>query len=379
MISRSEDKKFMSLAINLARKNLGQTAPNPVVGAVLVKNGEIISTGITQAEGRPHAERVAVQKVANQEQIRFSTLYSTLEPCCHHGQTPPCTELIIASGISRVVVANSDPDLRVNHQGIAKLKSAGIEVVEGFMHDEAKFLNRGFFCAKTKNRAFVTLKIATSLDGKIATKSGDSRWISNETSRKFAHILRSQHEAIMVAAGTVRADNPRLDCRILGLETHSPARIILSFGGNFSFSEQVFLRNFASCAEFNRQIILFTSASNQDSPALKNWLRLNPKNQAIFFDGKSSSENYLNYVFTKISQLGINSVLVEGGSSLATQILSADLVDELIWIRSQKIIGNDGLPAIAALGVEKIEQIKNKFSSRYSYDFDDDLIEILSK
>lgn len=313
------DNRLMSYALNLAQKNLGKTAPNPVVGCVIVCDEKIISSGVTGFGGRPHAEKIAIDKISDKKILEKSTIYVTLEPCSHFGQTSPCVDEIIKYKFKKVVIAAQDPDLRVNGNGIIKLHEAGIDVVCGVLEKEAREINRGFFTAKKLGRPFVTLKLATSLDGKIATKNFDSKWITGEKARNFAHLLRAKNDAILVGNNTFKKDNPRLDCRLPGLEEFSPKIIILShqnFSGN------------------------------------------------------------LEDILSKICADGVNSLLVEGGQNVATQFLQKNLVDELIWIRSPKIIGDDGISAIGKMGFEKISEVLNNFKRREIRELDEDLAEI---
>ena len=329
-----QDQKYIGFALNLAKKNIGLTCYNPIVGAVLVKNETIISVGITGENGVPHSESIAILKAGNK--AVGSTLYVTLEPCCHFGKTPPCTDLIIKSKISRVVVATKDPDLRMNGLGIKKLQEAGIEVVVGVLENEAKKLNRGFFSVKAKKRPFVTLKFATSLDGKIATKNGDSKWITYEKSRQYAHYLRAKNDAILVGANTVRNDNPMLNCRILGLEKYSPKRIILSS---------------ALDIDLNHRII-------QTAKQITTYIATNNPNTQKFVDLGIAIINFssLEDLLSKLANIGINNLLIEGGGNVATQFIKANLIDKLIWIQSTKIIGNDGIAGIGDLGITEIFQ-----------------------
>ncbi len=338
------DKKFMSYALNLARKNLGITAPNPVVGCVLVSDKKIISSGVTAKNGRPHAEKIAIEKVFNKSLLQGATAYVTLEPCAHFGQTSPCVDEIIKYKFARVVIATRDPDLRVNGNSIAKLKSAGIAVEVGVLEDEAREINRGFFSAKIRARPFVTLKIASSLDGKIATSSFDSKWITCEKSRQFGHILRAQNDAILIGAKTLRKDNPRLDCRIVGLEDFSPRIVILTRQNNFDEKLHIFQ---------------------------------NQKNQPIILSDERGID--LRSALKKLCESGINNLLIEGGAEVATQFLQQNLIDELVWFRSVKIIGNDGIAAISNCGFEKISQVIANFERKESRNIDEDIVEILRR
>ncbi len=329
----SSDQKFISYALNLAKKNLGLTAPNPVVGCVIVNNNIILATGVTAPNGRPHAEKIAIDKIANKEILKDCEIYVTLEPCFHFGQTNPCVDEIIKYKFKKVIISTTDPDKRVNGKSVKKLQEAGIEVVCGILEEEAKKINRGFFKARKTGLPFVTLKLATSLDGKIATKNFQSKWITNEKSRLFAHHLRAVNDAILVGANTIKQDNPSLDCRIVGLENFSPKKIIITKNSEFSGKEKIFQ---------NGEVII-----------------LKP-------------DNLLEALKT-LCQSGINSVLVEGGKSIATQFLQQNLVDELVWIKSGKIIGDDGIAAIGELGLTGVPE-GLKFVERL--EFDGDVVEI---
>ncbi len=327
------EQKFISYALNLAKKNLGLTAPNPVVGCVIVKNNIILATGVTAKNGRPHAEKIAIDKISDKKILQDSEIYITLEPCYHFGQTPPCVDEIIKYKFKKVVIATVDPDERVNGKAIQKLREAAIDVLCGVLEEEAKKINRGFFKAKKTGLPFVTLKLATSLDGKIATKNFQSKWITNEKSRQFAHHLRAINDAILVGANTIKQDDPSLDCRIPGLENFSPKKIIIAKNSEFSGNEKIF--------------------ANGETIILK-------------------PDNLRESLKTLCTQ-GINSLLVEGGKQIATQFLQEKLVDELVWIRSGKIIGEDGIDAIGELG---LTEVPANFKLVEKLQFGDDVSEI---
>ncbi len=348
------DKKFISLALNLAKKNLGLTAPNPVVGCVIVKDGEIIATGVTAAGGRPHAETIAINKVADKKILAGATLFVTLEPCSHQGLTPACVDQIIAHKFARVVVAAIDPDSRVNGGGIAKLRAANIDVTCGVLEKESVEINRGFFKVRTLGLPFVTLKLATSLDGKIATKNFASKWITSEKARQFAHYLRAENDAILIGANTLRHDNPLLDCRLAGLSQHSPARIIIANEINFSCELQIF-----QTAKKIRTIIL-TSASKA-SQHEENIAKLKNLGVEIIFGAEKNGRIFLPSALQTICQSGFNSILIEGGKNLATQFLQENLVDELAWIQNKKIIGNDGIAAIGDFNLNSPDEALQGF------------------
>ena len=219
------DQDYLRRAIRLAMNGRGAVEPNPMVGCVIVKDGRVVGRGWTQPGGRPHAETEALRRAG--AAATGATAYVSLEPCSHHGRTPPCAEALIAAGIARVVAAGEDPDPRVSGSGLARLRQAGIAIETGLCAEEAAELNAGFLCRVTKGRPLVTLKLATSLDGRIATATGQSRWITGPAARERAHLLRATHDAVLVGTGTALADDPLLTCRLPGLEHRSPVRIAL--------------------------------------------------------------------------------------------------------------------------------------------------------
>lgn len=297
---------YMRYALSLARRNVGQTWPNPSVGAVIVKDGRIVGTGYTNRGGRPHAETEALAQAGNEAE--GADMYISLEPCAHQGKTPPCTDAIIKAGIKRCVIACTDPNPAARG-GIAKLRQAGIEIIENICKEEALGLNRGFFSLVEKKRPFIALKLATSQDGKIATASGESKWITGEHARMFGHKLRSQFDAIATGIGTALADDPLLTCRLPGLEDRSPVRIL--------FDRKNRLPDNSQLAKTANQVPLWKLSHNSISEAVQH-----------------------------IGDQGITRLLVEAGQTLSTAFLQSGLVDRIYWFRSQTIIGNDGLAAI---------------------------------
>ena len=257
-----------------------------------------------------------------------------------------------------------DDDERVNGEGIKKLREAGIDVICGVLEKEAREMNRGFFKTKTNGLPFVTLKLATSLDGKIATKNFDSKWISGEKARLFAHHLRSVNDAILVGAGTVRKDDPSLDCRLIGLEEFSPRRVIISNNLDFDLNAKIFQ---------NLKKIPTIILSNRHSAELEN---LGVK---IISCAEKNGKINLFDALKKLHAEGLNSLLIEGGQNIATQFLQENLVDELIWIRSKKIIGNDGIAAIGELNFSRISEVLNQFTRKEIKELDEDLAEIYQK
>ncbi|MCK5275514.1 MAG: bifunctional diaminohydroxyphosphoribosylaminopyrimidine deaminase/5-amino-6-(5-phosphoribosylamino)uracil reductase RibD, partial [Alphaproteobacteria bacterium] len=216
----------MRAALALAGRGLGRVWPNPAVGCVLVdRDGRVTGRGWTQPGGRPHAETEALARAGGA--AKGATAYVTLEPCVHHGQTPPCADALIEAGVARVIAATEDPDPRVKGGGLGRLRDAGIAVEAGLLREEAELLNAGYLMRQREGRPVVTLKLATTLDGRIATHAGESRWITGEAARARGHMMRARHDAIMVGIGTALADNPTLTCRLPGLEDRSPVRIVV--------------------------------------------------------------------------------------------------------------------------------------------------------
>ena len=325
----------MRLALALGRRGHGQVWPNPAVGCVIVNQGRIVGRGTTAAGGRPHAEVVALAQAG--EAARGATAYVTLEPCAHTGQTPPCAQALIAAKIARVVVACSDPDPRVNGGGLAMLEAAGISVTLGVRETEARTDHIGFLTRVTQDRPFVTLKLATTLDGRIATAMGESQWITGPEARRVVHAMRARHDAVLVGAGTLRADDPQLTVRGMGA-VRQPVRIIAS-------------RN----ASLPRDAGLFQTT---DLAAV--WLCHGPDADVSDFTAKGvvsvvcavdQAGLDLRAMMSAIAQKGITRVFSEGGSTLAAALLKAGLVDRLELFQAGKLIGADGLAASGPLGV----------------------------
>jgi diaminohydroxyphosphoribosylaminopyrimidine deaminase/5-amino-6-(5-phosphoribosylamino)uracil reductase len=319
----------MAAALSLAARNLGQTWPNPAVGCVIVDQaGHVVGRGFTQRGGRPHAETEALKMAG--ERAKGGTAYVTLEPCSHHGKTPPCAEALVAAGIKRCVAAIEDPDPRVSGGGLAKLKEAGIAIETGVLAAQARDLNIGFLTRVATGRPFVALKLATSLDGRIATKAGDSRWITGEAARAFGHRLRATHDAIAVGSGTILADDPELTCRIPGLEHRSPVRLVFDRRGRTPATAKVMTQHPPTWVIGERPV----------------------KNAAQFIEIKKNIEPA--DVLAKLGEAGLTRILVEGGAVLATALLKAGLIDRLYWFRAPIVIGGDGLPGIAPMDLDRL-------------------------
>ena len=336
----------MGAALALARRGLGQVAPNPAVGCVLVKDGRAVGRGWTQPGGRPHAETEALARAG--AAARGATAYVSLEPCAHHGETPPCAESLIAAGVARCVVALGDPDPRVAGQGLAKLRQAGIDVTEGVLAEQAAELNAGFLMRAAEGRPLVTLKLASSLDGRIATADGESRWITGEEARAHAHLLRAEHDAILVGGGTALADDPRLDVRLPGLEGRSPLRVVLDGSLRLPPGHDLV----AGAGE--RPTLLLTRPGHPRA-RLADYEAAGVELAEVETgpDGRLA----LAEVLSLLGGRGLTRLLVEGGGQVAAGLFRAGLVDRLVWYRAPKVIGGDGLAAVAGYGLARLADL----------------------
>jgi diaminohydroxyphosphoribosylaminopyrimidine deaminase / 5-amino-6-(5-phosphoribosylamino)uracil reductase len=339
----SADLAHMLTALSLARRGLGVVWPNPSVGCVLVKDGVVIGRGWTQPGGRPHGEAEALRRAG--DAAAGSTAYVSLEPCCHWGRTPPCADALVAAGVTRVVAAMQDPDPRVAGGGIARLRDAGISVETGMCAAEAAEVNAGFLLRLAKGRPLVTLKLATTLDGRIATASGESRWITGEAARARAHMLRATHDAVMVGSNTVLADDPLLTCRLAGLEERSPVRIVVD--GRLRVPETAKL-----VAEAQLVPTWFLTREGVD-PARRSRLAEHGVD-VIELPDKPVGRIDLGAGMAALGHRGLTRVLVEGGGELAAALLAADLVDRIAWVRAPAIIGGDGFAGVGPAGIASL-------------------------
>ena len=335
----------MAVALRLAARGLGQVWPNPAVGCVVVKGDRIIGRGWTQPGGRPHAEFEALTRAG--DEALGATAYITLEPCAHYGQTPPCTMALLHAGIRRAVIATGDPDPRVDGRGIEQLRQAGVEVTLGVAQDEAERLNAGFFLRVRAGRPLITLKLATSLDGRIATRTGASRWITGEEARQRAHHLRASHDAVLVGSGTALADDPELTCRLPGLEHRSPVRIVLDGRLRLPASSRL--------ARTARTVPTWVLTRADAEPRRR--AALERCGVEVLGVALAPDEHLdLRLALGVLAARGLTRVLVEGGSALAAALLRARLVDRLVWFQAPLLIGGDGLPAIGPLGADALAQ-----------------------
>ncbi|MBA4543088.1 MULTISPECIES: bifunctional diaminohydroxyphosphoribosylaminopyrimidine deaminase/5-amino-6-(5-phosphoribosylamino)uracil reductase RibD [Thermoactinomyces] len=332
---------WMKLAVNLARSAEGQTSPNPMVGAVAVKNGRMVGVGTHLRAGTPHAEVHALNMAG--EEAKGATLYVTLEPCNHFGRTPPCTEKIIEYGISKVVIGSLDPDPRVSGQGIARLREAGIEVVSGVLEQECLRMNEAYFHHRRTGKPFVALKMATTLDGKIATENGDSRWVTGEKARARVHDLRRRYDAILVGSGTVLADNPRLTVRLGGEAANHPLRVIVD--STLRTPPDALVTDVAEAPTW-----IFTT-ERKDPKAEK---RLSEKGVRVITAGRGPRVD-LDAMLAFLGEQGILSLLVEGGGEINASFLSGGHVQKVITFLAPKLLGGkDSRSAIAGSNPQRM-------------------------
>ena len=336
---------YMSVALSLGRRGLGKTWPNPSVGCVIVSAGLVVGRGVTGNGGRPHAETQALKQAG--DLAKGATVFVTLEPCSHQGQTASCAKALIEAGVGHVVVAIKDDNPRVNGSGLQMLRSAGIKVTTGVLSEQATYDHYGFILKTNEGRPKVTLKLAVSLDGRIATRIGDSQWITNDRSREVVHLQRASHDAIMVGAGTVRKDNPRLTVRSIA-RSANPVRVLISDKINLPQDSRLF-------ASTNSHPTWLVHGADAEEEIKQVWTDAGAK----LLETKSSSGNIsIKSALKKLASEGLTSVYCEGGSKLAACLLSNNLVDELIIFTAGVIIGDDGLPTIASLGVNKLKDAK---------------------
>ena len=331
-----DDAFYINRTIRLAEKARGLTSPNPMVGAVIVKNGQIISEDFHRKPGTPHAEALALEKAGRE--ARNSTLYVSLEPCCHtEKRTPPCTKALINAGIKKVIIAMKDPNPKVSGKGIIELQKAGIEVISGILENKAQQLNESYIKYVTTGKPFVILKTAMTLDGKIATPEGQSKWITGEKARGLVHRLRSSSDAIMTAIGTIKADDPQLTARVK--HGKNPLRIIID--------PKLEIPVDASVLRMPPQTIIVTCVKNSKA------LRLEQAGiKIIYYQEKLD----LNWLMTKLGEMEITSLLMEGGSSLNAYALGNGIVDKIMFFIAPMIIGGrESFPVIGGKTFRRLE------------------------
>jgi len=336
------DGAFMRAAIELARRGRGRTAPNPCVGALLVKGGRVLARARTADGGAPHAETRALARAG--AAARGATLYVTLEPCAHTGRTPPCVDALIAARLKRVVVGIVDPDPRTSGRSLRRLRAAGIEVALGVERAACAELHEGFASRVTRGRPFTTLKLAASLDGRIATESGDSRWITGPAARAAVHALRAQVDAIAVGSATALADDPELTARRGSRIVHRPVRIAVDTGLVVPATARLFAPN-----PMGASISLCGPR-----PAPRRRARLERAGVRLVPVPARGGHLDLRAAWRALGRLGVNDLLVEGGGQLAAALLRARLVDRMHFFVAPVIIGVEGRPVLGALQVKRL-------------------------
>lgn len=330
----------MARAAALAYRALGRTSPNPAVGAVIVRGGRVAGEGWTRPVGGPHAEVVALRRAG--ARARGATLYVTLEPCAHHGRTPPCIDAVIAAGIARVVVGVGDPNPRVRGRGFRALRAAGIDVTTDVLADEVGAVSAWFRHYIVRGRPFVMLKLAASLDGRIATARGESRWISGPAARRWVHQLRNHVDAVMVGSGTVLADDPALTCRLRG--GRDPIRIVVDGQLRTPLRARV-VRQRSSAPT-----LIATTAS---APAARRLALARAGAEVLVVPGVRGHVA-LPALFRALAARGIVSVLLEGGGELAAAALRAQVVDRALLVSAPLLLGGDGRPMLGSLEVGRL-------------------------
>jgi diaminohydroxyphosphoribosylaminopyrimidine deaminase/5-amino-6-(5-phosphoribosylamino)uracil reductase len=330
------------MARRLAEKAAGRTSPNPIVGAVVVRGGKVIGSGYHRCAGGDHAEIIALRRAG--ARAKGATLYITLEPCSHHGRTPPCTAALIRAGIKEVVAGTKDPNPRVAGKGFRLLRRAGIRVRVGIQENECRALIEPFAKFITRGLPFVTLKLAATLDGRIATASGDARWITNRASRRLVHELRNRVDAVLVGAGTASADDPQLTCRIAG--GRNPFRIILDSRLKIPLSAKVLNQR-------DRQKTIIATTAKASATKMRALRALGAQVWPL-----AASAGGINWtaLLKRLAQEGIVSVMIEGGAAVAAAALKEQVVDRLIFFYAPKILGGDGRAMIENLGIRRVRQ-----------------------
>lgn len=357
IMNNSEDftplnRKFMQRALMLAAKANGMTSPNPMVGAVIVKNNKIVSEGFHKKPGTPHAEAIAIDAAG--EKAKNASLYVTLEPCCHFDKrTPPCTKAIINAQIKKVFIAMKDPNPKVSGMGVAELERHGIEVVVGILEEKAKRLNESYIKYITTGKPFVILKTAMTLDGKIATHKGDSKWITGEKARTIVHKMRNNVDAVMTAVGTVKADNPQLTVRLYkNRDIKNPIRVVIDPNLETPVDFKIF--------DIPPETILVTKKiSSQKFAQLISKKRQMLSEKGVQILEYEGSKVDLGWLMKMLGRKGISSLMIEGGSSFGASCLNAGIVDKIVFFVAPKILG--GKDSIPAVGGDNLRGLNDAF------------------
>lgn len=344
-MANAVDERFMALALALGRRGLGRCWPNPAVGCVIVNDGRIVGRGHTAPGGRPHGEVIALGQAG--ALARGATAYVGLEPCAHTGQTPPCATALIEAGVARVVAPLQDSDARVAGAGFAMLRNAGIDVATGVLSQQAALDHRGFFLRIEKQRPMVTLKLASSFDGRIATATGESRWITGAQARRAVHGLRATHDAVMIGAGTARADDPMLTVRDMGFPAaRQPVRVVLSRWLELPLDSRL--------ARSAREVPLWICHGPDAAPErIQAWQSVGAR---LFECASEGRQIMVRAALEALAEAGLTRVFCEGGGALAASLLLADLVDDLVGFFAGTVLGAEGQPSVGALGIDALSQ-----------------------
>ena len=340
-----ENEKYMQKALALAARAQGRTSPNPMVGAVVVKDNQVVGEGYHRKAGTPHAEVHALQAAG--EAARGATLYVNLEPCSHYGRTPPCADAIVRAGVKKVVVAGLDPNPRVSGRGLKVLQDAGIETLTGVLEQEAQKLNLAFFKYIQTRTPLVSLKVAMTLDGKIATSTGDSRWISGAGSRKYVHQLRNVYDAIMVGIGTVLKDDPMLNTRLEDENIRDPVRVIID--------SKLDLPRFSNIVKTARQQKTIVFCGQQADDARQEFLE--EAGLTVIQLATDEEKLPLEEVLQVLGEMEIMTLLVEGGGEINGYLIEKHLIDKVYWFIAPKIVGGRAAPT--PVGGSGIPQLKD--------------------
>ncbi len=338
------DADWMDRALAIARPALGSVWPNPAVGCVLVRDGRAVAEGVTRPGGRPHAEAMALQAAG--AAAAGATAYVTLEPCAHHGQTPPCARALAEAGVARVVVATGDPDPRVAGRGIAMLRAAGVAVETGVRTEAAEELNAGFLMRIRRGRPRIALKLAATLDGRIATAAGESRWITGPEARAEVHAMRAAADAILIGAGTARADDPALDVRDAPAPPRPPVRVVADPGLSLPLTGRL------ARTAGDRPLWLLHAEGGVD-PARADVLR-GLGAQLLPVPPGADGRLDLAAAAQALGARGLTRVLCEGGGRIAAGLVAAGLADEVTLFTAGAVIGGDGVPVMGALGLDRL-------------------------
>lgn len=357
-----KDKHYMKHAVQIAQRGTGRTWPNPSVGCVLVKDGVVIAAARTSDGGRPHAETIAIAQAG--KDVKGATAYVTLEPCAHEGATPACAKELLKAGIARVVVGSIDPDPRTAGKGIEILREKlGAEnVITGILEQQVQILNKGFFLRMQEQRPMVTLKIAATIDGKIALGNTESRWITGPIARRYVHLERSRHDAIFIGIGTVLSDDPVLTVRLPGID-HKTVRVVLDTHLRVPLDVKLFH------TAKDQPVWVFHKEDPEGKAA-----RLTEMGVKLF----QTEDMAVNTIVKRLAQEGITRLFIEGGAHVLTSFLKAGLYDRFLCFRAPSVIGDDGKGGITALGIQDMEKIM-KLKPAYSRQLGEDLLEVYER